>query len=210
MQQHVARRLARRRLAVAPRRRASAMAAALAGRSQRRRRRPTSQAAAQPPARQGREAEPAAGRKSEQAIVVLVNDEPDHRLRDRAAGEIPGHQRQHRRAREGELQARWSQAESTNKQVRAILEQVIKSQSRQDAGADRRHLRGAQEAVRDEPAEAGLESARAGMVAAVQERGPGRADRRAAEAAGGQAARHRGVRRRRQAHPEGRWPSATR
>jgi len=96
---------------------------ALAGRSRRRRRQaPADSGAAD--GGQGREAEPP--NKSEQAIVALVNDDP-----------ITGYEIQ-QRARFLSISANVSdrardafkrliQAESTNQQVRAILEQVIRN-----------------------------------------------------------------------------------
>ena len=54
-------------------------------------------------------------------------------------------------------------AESTNTQFRAIQEEVIRANQGKVARADHRHISGAPEAVRHEPAEAGLDSARAGI-----------------------------------------------
>jgi len=96
---------------------------------------PPRQAAAQPP--QAKAGKPAQSAKGEQSIVVLVNDEP-----------ITGYEIQQRarllalnanvgdRARDN--YKRLVQAESTNQQLRAILEQVIRSnpgKTREQIGA---------------------------------------------------------------------------
>ena len=71
-----------------------------------------------------------------------------HRLRDRAARQVSSPLNANVGEQVKENFKRMVQAESTNQQVRAILEEVIRSQSGQVARADRRHLRGAQDAVR--------------------------------------------------------------
>jgi peptidyl-prolyl cis-trans isomerase SurA len=96
---------------------------------------PPRQAAAQPASPKAeREAQPG---KSEQAIVVLVNDEPvtgyeiEQRSRFMALNANIGE-------RVNENFKRMVQAESTNKQLRAILDQVIRSnpgKSREQIGA---------------------------------------------------------------------------
>ena len=113
-----------------------------------------------------------------------------HRLRDPAARQVPCPQHQHRRAGQGELQAPGGGGEH---QRPAALHPRGHDQEEpgQDARADRRHLRGAQEAVRPLAAEAGNRRRAFRPHPALQEGGPGGADRGAPEAAGGQADRRR-------------------
>ena len=129
-----------------------------------------------------------------------------HRLRNRAEGALPGAQRQYRRPGEGAVRAPRQSGEHGGPAEGAAAG-GDPLQPRQVARGAGRHLPGAAAAVRHGPAEAGDgECSRLGAAQAAQGR-QGGADRGAPQAAGGQEARHRGVRRTGQGgHPGDRRP----
>ena len=122
------------------------------GHSRRLRRRPHRRSGPRKPKPTSKDAPPAS--KGDQAIVVLVNDEPvtayqiEQRARFLALNANISEQAK-------ENFQRLVKAESTTAQFRALQEEVIRSQSGQIARADHRHLAGAPKAVGHEAAEAG-------------------------------------------------------
>ena len=160
------------------------------------------QAAAQPAAPKAEKPAPAST-KSEQAIVVLVNDEPitAYEIQQRTAflALNSGGSGQDLKAK---AEARWAQITKDPEAQRAPAGST--------AGEERQVARGGAGGTKGVRHEAAAEHDRADQAgsprrhaAEVQEGGTGGADRGAAEAAGGQAAGHRDHRRRGQARHQG-------
>ena len=125
-----------------------------------------------------------------------------HGLRDRAAGALPGAERQPRPTGEGGLpEARQVGEHRAADEGAAAGRDPL--QPRQDARAADRHLPGAPEGVRHRPAEAGVGERPLLASAQAQEGRQGGADRGSPQAAGRQEAGHRGHRPGREDHAHG-------